>query len=179
MNLVLSTCFNGNYKKYTTITGAIGALERLIRASTIQWFHVIPVWLYAIIGDVLAFYHDHISLRLIKSRMAELRVISNENDSDLINGEVLSDFLQCLNDLLEAAEMTTHKFAPMLLANLFSSLLFALTFIFRAILDVRKQEIIASIWDLSDVVDAVIRFWLVAYTADRLRLIVIALLDYL
>lgn len=153
----------------------MGELASLIRASSNQWFHVIPVWAYAIIGDVLAFYHDQISAHLLETCTTNPGGSMNEKNSGLISDEALSDFLQSFDELIDTAEVVTQKLAPMLLANLFSSLLFALTFTFRAIEDVRKQEIIASVWDLSDVLDAAIRFWVVAHTADRLRRIVINL----
>ena len=163
--MCLAVCFNGVFKEFNTFTGIASALESVIRASSNQWFHVMPVWIYAIAGDVIVSYHRQVSARL-------LCATASYNSLDHNYEEKLCDFLQCMDGLVDIAESTTRRLSPMLLANVFSSLLFTLTFTFRAIENVKKQEVIASIWDVSDVMDASIRFWVVAHTADRLRSVV-------
>lgn len=166
----LAVCYNGVFRGLNTFAGTTVALASVIRASSNQWFHVMAVWIYAIAGDIIVSCHRQVSARL-------LCMTTGHKSLEHSCNERLGDFLRCMDELVDIAKTMTGRLAPMLLANVFSSLLFTLTFTFRAIENVKKQEVIPSIWDVSDVMDASIRFWVVAHTADRLRSVVIKLLS--
>lgn len=143
-------------------------IQTIIRAFSNQWYHVIGVWIFASIAQTVVTYHQEI-LKTIEIDFIFLTK-SKKHVSVVTITESVLDKLSWLRKVSSAANLTRKLLGPLLLANICSSLLYAIMFTFYAVEDTDK--LVPFLWDIADIADASVRYWIVSHAADNLRSVV-------
>ena len=138
-------------------------VQSLIRILADQWFAVLPVWIFAICGELVVFYFNtivfHLKLIALSKSMAQM-----EGSVRKQTFEILSS----LKQIYYASDLLHHRFSTMLMANCFFSLIVMLTSSYYVI-EYKDKTILIPCWDGLDFLDSFIRFCLVCHASDRMR----------
>lgn len=140
----------------------LDTIQNTIRITANQWFTVLPVWLYAILGELLIVYFTSIArnLQLLHTLMPKFQ-------SQTVAKQI-SIVLRPLKPLYLAINLLTCYLNSVLMINCFLSFILMLICSYSAIIHFEDGEVRAACWDALDVVDSFVRYWLVCHTADRM-----------
>ena len=125
-----------------------------------QWFTVLPVWIFAICGELIVFYFNKIAFNL--NAIVQMK-------SESASKETTFKILRSLKQIYYASDLLHHRFSTALITNCLLSFIVMLTSSYNVIEYIRDKYIVVPCWDGMDVLDSFIRFWLVCHTADRIR----------
>lgn len=159
INNQLTNHWNGSLRE-------VDLIQTLIRAFTNQWFHAIGVWVFASITQSIQKYHREILCAI----EVDVILLSRTEKLPFLATESVFEKLSWLRNINRAATLTQRLLGPLLLANICSSLFYVIMFTFYAMEDINKP--FSLLWDLSDIVDASVRYWVIAHSADSLHTIV-------
>ena len=141
-------------------------IQNLIRIFANQWFTVLPVWIFAIYGELIVFYFNKLASNLKVSALSK-NMAQMEGDS--VRKDTF-EMLRSMKQIYYASDLLHHRFSTMLITNCFLSFIVMLISTFYVIeYVVDKIYIGVPWWDGMDVLDSFLRFWLVCHTADRMR----------
>ena len=140
-------------------------IQNLIRIFANQWFTVLPVWIFAIYGELIVFYFNKLASNLKVSALSK-NMAQMEGKS--VSKETV-EMLRSMKQIYYASDLLHHRFSTMLIMNCFLSFIVMLTHSFYFIEYIRNKYIVIPCWDGMKVLDSFIRFWLACHTADRMR----------
>lgn len=141
----------------------LNAIQNTIRVFANQWFTVIPIWLYAILGQLLIVYFEKIAANL------GLLIENNTRNQNSAIAKQTFVMLRSLKAFPLAIELLHHHFNTMLMANCFLDFIIMLTSSFYLIEYFGDGLSMAACWDVMDVIDSFVRFWLVCHISDKMR----------
>lgn len=141
----------------------VDLIQTLVRACGNQWFHVIAVWIFAPVAESINIYHREI----IKAVELDFIFFSSRKKLLSLATESVLEKLSWLRNISRASNLTQQLLGPLLAMNVSSALLYVIMFTFYAIEDV--DSLIPFLWDVTDIADASVRYWVIAHAADSLR----------
>ena len=127
---------------------------------------MIPVWIFIICGQLYLFY--------VKKLIEKLNfVYLVAKNSKVIKCQIITQrtfgILLSLKQLYLAADLLHRHFSTILMVNCFVTFLTMLTSAYYVIEFIPSGYVPMVFLDSSDVVDSVIRFWLICHTSDLIR----------
>ena len=127
---------------------------------------MIPVWIFIICGQLYLFY--------VKKLIEKLNfVYLVAKNSKVIKCQIITQrtfgILLSLKQLYLAADLLHRHFSTILMVNCFVTFLTMFTATYFVIEFIPSGYVPMVFLDSSDVVDSVIRFWLICHTRDLIR----------
>ena len=135
-------------------------IQNLIRIFGNQWFTVLPVWIFAVCGELIVFYLNKIAFNL--KAIAQMKIAS-------VSKETTFEILRSMKQIYYASNLLHHRFSTTLITNCLLSFIVMLTSSYNVIEYISDKYVVIPCWDGMDVLDSFTRFWLVCHTADRIR----------
>ena len=90
-------------------------IQNLIRIFANQWFTVLPVWIFAVCGELIVFYFNKIAFNLkviaLSKNMAQMEGDSVRKDT--------FEMLRSMKQIYYASDLLHHRFSTMLITNCF------------------------------------------------------------
>ena len=127
---------------------------------------MIPVWIFIICGQLYLFYVK----KLIEKLIFVYLVAKNSNK--VIKCRIITqrtfNILRTLKQLYLAADLLHRHFSAILMVNCFVTFLTMLTSAYYVIEFIPSGYVMVGS-DLIDVVESIIRFWLICHTSDLIR----------
>ena len=142
------------------------SIQNGIKVFGNQWFTALPTWIFFLCGQLVLIYFKNIKKRLGYLMMRNSMKIS---DRKIIVRDILKT-LRCIKRLNLAIDLLHRRFSTMLLATCFITgitLLSSSYFMIDSIGNPSKLWLVC--WELTDVIDSLIRFFLLGYISDRMR----------
>jgi len=128
---------------------------------------VIPVWIFIICGQLYLFY--------VKKLIEKLNFVYlvAKNSSKVIKCQIITqrtfDILRTLKQLYLAADLLHRHFSTILMVNCFVTFLTMLISAYYVIEFFQRGNMVVVCLELSEVVESLIRFWLICHTSDLIR----------
>ena len=140
-------------------------IQNLIRIFANQWFTVLPVWIFAIFGELIVFYLKKIAFNLKAIALSKNMVQMNSESASTDTFEILRSMKQ----IYYASNLLHHRFSTTLITNCLLSFIVMLTSSYNVIEYISDKYVVIPCWDGMDVLDSFTRFLLVCHTVDRIR----------
>lgn len=135
-----------------------------------EWFSVVPIWIFFICGQLVVLNYENtvLYLKLLKQKDDHIyRYISGKR------GSVAQEMLETLFSMKQlnvASHFLQWRFRIMLTAISFLSAVTLLTASYYIIDNSIHRKIkVVALWDAADIIDSILRLWLVCHTSDSMR----------
>ena len=141
------------------------SIQNGIKVFGNQWFTALPTWMFFLCGQLILVY-----FKSIKNHLNNLvKKSSGEGGNKVAIHDIFKN-LQCIKQLVLAVDYLHRRFSTILLATCFITALTLLSSAYFVINSIRKtSHIWGNCWEMIDVIDSIIRFWLLGYISDRMR----------
>lgn len=161
-------CFHREISHPTRPFVFADAIQNSIRIFGSQWVTGLPIWIFAICGQLLVVYFERLESDL--KNLTQLKAKYIRSRCVLQQALVI---LRLLEKLYHATSLLHRRLRFMLIINCCLSFIVWILSTYYAINFWMEGLILVGFWDFSRVLDSFVRFFAMCYTSDQIRTAVI------